>query len=122
MSVQTMESMVRWVDDNIFEEPSLEKMSAHVGYSPYYCSSKFREYTGITYKRYLAKCKLVVAEQLLIISNESITAIAHRCGFSSLESFSRAFINANNCTPSQYRKKCDPILQECMYEKQPCAK
>jgi len=48
MSVQTMESMVKWVDNNVMENPTLESMSSHAGYSQYYCSSKFREHVGIT--------------------------------------------------------------------------
>ena len=105
MSVQTMESMVKWVDDNVLEDPSLENMSAFVGYSPFYCSSKFREHVGITYKQYLAKRRLDIAGRLLITSNDKITDIAHKCGFSSSESLSRAFLSVYSCTPSQYRKQ-----------------
>ncbi len=105
MSVQTIETMVRWVDDHVLENPTLENMSAHVGYSPYYCSSKFREHTGTTYKQYLAGCRLRTAGHLLISTDDRITDIAHQCGFSSSESLSRAFVNAYHSTPSQYRKR-----------------
>lgn len=104
MSVQTMESMVKWVEDNVIENPTLENMSSHVGYSLYYCSTKFREYTGITYKQYLAKCKLNEAACLLIKSDVKIIDIAFVCGYLSSESFSRAFMKAYKCTPTQYRK------------------
>lgn len=69
LSVQTMESMVKWLDNNVLENPTLEGMSSHVGYPPYYCSTKFREYTGITYKQYLAKCRLNAATNLLIMTD-----------------------------------------------------
>lgn len=98
MSVQTMESMVKWVDNNALENPTLENMSSYVGYSSYYCSTKFRKYTGITYKQYLAKCKL------LLTSSEKIVDIALKCGYLSPESFSRAFVEAYKYTPTQYRK------------------
>lgn len=105
MSIQTMELMVKWVNSNVLKNPTLGDMSAHVGYSPYYCSAKFREHTGITYKQYLARCKLDVAVYLVISTNHRITDIAHKCGFSSSESFSRAFVNSYHLTPSEYRKK-----------------
>lgn len=105
MSVQTMESMVKWVNDNVLANPTLENMSAHVGYSPYYCSTKFREHTGITYKQYLAKCKLDKAAHFVVSSNNSITDIAHECGFSSSESLARAFVRNYHFTPSDYRKQ-----------------
>ena len=105
MSVQTMESMVKWVDNNIMENPTLESMSSHVGYSSYYCSSKFREYTGITYKQYVAKCRLEAVVSLLAATDEKIIDIALTCGYSSSEALSRAFLKAYNCTPTEYRKQ-----------------
>jgi AraC-like DNA-binding protein len=104
MSVQTMESMVKWLDNNVMENPTLEGMSSYVGYSPYYCSTKFREYTGITYKLYLAKCRLNAAANLLIMTDYKIIEIAFKCGYSSSESLSRAFLKVHQCTPTRYRK------------------
>ncbi len=103
MSVQTMETMVKWVDNNVLENPTLESMSSFVGYSPYYCSIKFREYTGLTYKQYLAKCKLNAAAEMLRASDEKIVDIAFKCGYLSPESLTRAFTEMFKCTPSQYR-------------------
>ncbi|MGL4607020.1 MAG: helix-turn-helix domain-containing protein [Eubacteriaceae bacterium] len=104
MSLQTMESMVKWVDINVMNNPTLKDMSSHVGYSPYYCSTKFREHTGITYKKYLAKCKLNAAAHLIRTSNAKIIEVAFKCGYLTPESFSRAFMDVYKCTPTQYRK------------------
>ncbi len=104
MSIQTMESMVKWVDNHVKENPTLENMSSHVGYSSYYCSTKFHEYTGITYKQYVARRKLNTAAELLLISKARIVDIALECGYLSPEAFSRAFVVAYKCTPTQYRK------------------
>lgn len=105
MSVQTIKSMVAWVDRHVLENPTLENMSAYVGYSPYYCSSKFREYTGVTYKQYLAKCRLKAAMGMLISSDHKITEIALKCGYSSSESLARSFMDACRCTPTEYRRQ-----------------
>lgn len=105
LSIQTMESMVQWVDNNIMENPTLGSMSSHVGYSPYYCSSKFREYTGMTYKQYLSRQKLDSAAQLLITTNGKILDIALQCSYGSPEALARAFIKVYACTPSQYRNQ-----------------
>jgi len=105
MSIQTMESMVKWVDDNVMHNPSLENMSSYVGYSPYYCSSKFREHTGVTYKQYLAKQKLLYAAKLLISTEDKIVDVALRCSYASPEALTRAFTKAYQCTPTQYRER-----------------
>ena len=104
MSVQTIEAMAKWVENNITENPSLQDMSSYVVYSPYYCSRKFREHMGMTYKQFLAQCKLKAAAYDLCITNDRITDIAFRYGYSSSESFARAFSQAFQCSPRQYRK------------------
>ncbi|MEA4895110.1 MAG: AraC family transcriptional regulator [Oscillospiraceae bacterium] len=106
MSVQTIETMAKWVENNITESPSLQDMSSYVGYSPYYCSTKFREHMGMTYKQFLAQCKLKAAAYDLGITNDRITDIAIRYGYSSSEAFARAFSQAFQCSPRQYRKTC----------------
>lgn len=110
MSVQTIETMAMWVENNITENPSLQDMSSYVGYSQYYCSTKFREHMGMTYKQFLAQCKLKAAAYDLCKTNDKITDIAFRYGYSSSESFARAFSQAFQCSPSQYRKASDFTL------------
>jgi AraC family multidrug resistance transcriptional activator len=104
MSLQTMEAMVRWVDHHAGEEPTLEQLAAHVGYSPCYCSAKFREHMGMSYKQYLAGRKLEAGGYLLRHTQQRVTDIALACGFASPEAFTRAFCRRYACTPSQYRK------------------
>ncbi len=43
MSVETIENMVDWIEDNITDNPTLDDMSRYVGYSSFYCSAKFHE-------------------------------------------------------------------------------
>lgn len=104
MSVQTIESMAAWVKGNIENQPLLEDMAEYVGYSPFYCSVKFREYYGITFKQYLAKCRLGEAVCQLVDTKDSITAIAFRCGYSSAESLARACSVAFGYAPREIRK------------------
>ncbi|CFX68360.1 Transcription regulator HTH, AraC-type [Syntrophomonas zehnderi OL-4] len=104
MSVQTIETMVQWVENNITKNPNLRDMSAYVGYSPFYCSVKFRQHMGMTYKQFLARCKLKAAACDLCLTDDKITDIALRYGYSSSEAFTRAFSKAFQCSPRQYRK------------------
>lgn len=104
MSVKTLENMVEWIDDNITENPTLEDMSSYVGYSPYYCSSKFHEHVGMTFKKYLANRRLSLAAVEVRDGDNKLIDIALKYGFLSPEAFSRAFSNMFGCTPMQYRK------------------
>ncbi len=103
MSAKTVEKMIEWLEDNLTACPTLPQMASFVGYSEYYCSAKFHEYTGVTFKEYVAKRKLDAAAQSLKSTDDRIIDIALDCGFSSSEAFSRAFSKKYGCSPKKYR-------------------
>lgn len=105
MSIQTKEAMVQWVEQNIADQPTLPEMAFYVGYSPYYCSVKFREHTGMTYKLFLSKCRLRAAAADLAGTNDRITDIALRYGYTTPESLTRAFTAQYQYSPRQYRAR-----------------
>ena len=104
MSVQTIEEMAKWVENNLTDGPTLKDMSSYVGYSPFYCSTKFREHMGMTYKQFLAQCRLTAAANDLRSTDDKIINIAFRYGYSSSEALARAFTAIFKCSPRQYRK------------------
>lgn len=110
LSVKTLENMVEWVEENIKGNPTLGEMSDHVRYSPFYCSIKFHEYVGITFKQYIAELRLNHAEKEIRNTNRKFLDIALDYGFSSQEAFTRAFTNAYGCTPYKYRKHVTVVL------------
>lgn len=104
MSEKTVHSMIDWVEDNIEESPTLEAMARHVGYSSYYCSAKFHEAVGVSFKEYLQHCKMNLAVRELSTTKKRILDIAIQYGFSSHESFTRAFTKIYGYSPQQFRK------------------
>ena len=104
MSVITIERMAEWVENNVAGNPTLNNMSSYVGYSPFYCSAKFREHMGMTYKQFLSQCRLRAAANDLLNTDDKITDIALRYGYSSSESLTRAFASEFKCSPRQFRK------------------
>jgi len=106
---EMVQLMVDWVDANITETASLLKMSEQLGYSPYYCSRQFNELTGMTLRDYIWTRKISRAALELRDTNERVLDIAVKYGFSSQESFTRAFVKAFRVTPAAYRKAPRPI-------------
>lgn len=103
MSAKTVEKMIEWLENNISNSPTLPQMASFVGYSEYYCSAKFHEFTGVTFKEYVAKRKLSAAAESLKSTDSKIIDIALACGFSSSEAFTRAFGKEYGCSPKSYR-------------------
>lgn len=75
-----------------------------VGFSPNYLSRKFRLTAGIGLHEYLVFVRLHHAAQELISTDDSITAIALRNGFSDSNYFKDSFKRKYGVTPRQYRK------------------
>lgn len=106
---EAIQQMIDWIEDNLFENPSLMQMSEQIGYSPYYCSVQFHRLTGMTIKSYIAGRRLSHAAIALRDTDERILDIAIKCGYSSQEALTRAFQAMFGCTPASYRKKPAPI-------------
>ena len=106
---EAIQQMIDWIEDNLFENPSLMQMSEQIGYSPYYCSVRFHRLTGMTIKSYIAGRRLSHAAIALRDTDERILDIAVKCGYSSQEALTRAFQTMFGCTPASYRKKPAPI-------------
>ena len=104
MSIKTIENMMTWVEANIKDDPTLDLMSDYVGYSSFYCSMKFHEAVGITFKEYVLRRKLTLAAIDLRVSNHRIIDVALGYGFSSNEAFSRAFQKKYGSSPREFRK------------------
>ena len=104
MSVNTINKMFDWVEENIKNEPTLDKMSDYVGYSCFYCSAKFHEAAGISFKEYVIRRKLALAAFDLRETQLRIIDVALKYGFSSNEAFSRAFIRKFGISPRSFRK------------------
>lgn len=48
---ETVQKMIDWIEAHLTENPSLLEMSNQIGYSPYYCSNRFHEIVGMTFKK-----------------------------------------------------------------------
>lgn len=107
---ESIQKMIDWIEDNLAVNPTLLEMSNQIGYSPYYCSSRFHEIVGMTIKNYVAGRRLAKAALGLRDTDERIIDIAIKCGYSSQEALTRAFVAAYGCTPSAYRRNPHPIV------------
>jgi len=85
-------------------EISVKEMAEKIGVSLYYMMHQFKKYTGITVLEYKTELKLTAAKRMLWGTDESISRIAQECGFGTSSYFSKIFMQAENMSPSAYRK------------------
>ena len=97
--------------DQYYEDPSLS-----LGYMArkFRCSKTsifilLKKHLGTSFKQRLLEVRLANAEALICETSLTITDIAERCGFGSLDHFSKAFKMKFECSPLNYRKKMNKM-------------
>ena len=98
-----MNSAITYINEHYMDEMSLEDAALFAGFSKYYFSRMFKQFSGISFSEYLTRKRLNVATDLLVRTDQSIREIALASGFGSMATFNRIFRAQKNCTPSQYR-------------------
>ena len=83
---------------------SLNEIAENAKCCPTYLSELFHKKMGMTIKQYINVMRLKHAKKLLISSDLPIMSICFECGFSSLASFNRNFLESEKTSPSAYRK------------------
>ena len=91
----------RCVDSHL----SLDRVAESVGITPAYLSRLFYELSDVNFVNYVNSCRVERAKLLLCQSKIPIQEIGFRCGFNSLQNFSRAFKRQTGITPGAYRKQ-----------------
>lgn len=85
------------------EKLSLDQLSRQFQISKYHMSREFKKYTGQSIHQYLTDCRLTAARKLLRYSMLNINEIALLVGYDDHNSFYRAFEQAEEMSPSEYR-------------------
>lgn len=82
---------------------SLDDAAALAGFSKYHFTRLFKQFTGVSFYKYLNRQRIEHAEILLVDPEISITEVALQSGFSSLSAFIRMFKLIKDCTPTEFR-------------------
>lgn len=107
---QMIDTIDYYIKKNKEKALSLSNLSKELGYSEFYLSRKFKEISGMQYRDYLRYRRLAFALKELRDTDNGILEIALQYGFSSHEAFTRAFKEAYNITPSEYRQSPKPVV------------
>jgi signal transduction histidine kinase/DNA-binding LacI/PurR family transcriptional regulator/AraC-like DNA-binding protein len=94
-----------YIQQNYTRTFSLEELSETVGVSKSYLSRIFKMGTGISPWDYLNRFRVQKAKELLLLSDESITAIAADVGYEDVGYFGRVFREIAGCTPRAFRQQ-----------------
>lgn len=95
--------VIDYIDENISEKISLDKLAASMHVNKNYLSRLFKQESGISIYQFIMKRRIVFARDLL---QDGICAsdACYHSGFSDYSNFYRAFYNEYGLSPNEYCK------------------
>ncbi|EHI4667202.1 TPA: GyrI-like domain-containing protein [Salmonella enterica subsp. enterica serovar Bovismorbificans] len=97
-------SVLEQIEKNLEERIDIEKLVVITGYSRRSLQDFFKEKCGVSIGKYIRQRKLSRSATLLKLTSQSVTDIAFRMGFDSVQSYSREFKKTFGVNPNNYRK------------------
>lgn len=103
---EIVEKLTRFVGER-YGDPNLtvEAVSEHVGLSPNYIRTIFKNQTGQSLSAYISDLRFQEARRKLLGTDEPVNRIAESVGFGSAKYFYAAFKKATGHTPEEFRRK-----------------
>jgi AraC-like DNA-binding protein len=100
-----LNKVLKYIETEYAGDLSLGSAADIAGFSPTYFSRFFKEATGSTFVDYVNAFRANVAKRLLADGDDSVTGVAYRAGFNSIETFNRVFKKIHGRAPSSFRHK-----------------
>lgn len=97
--------IIKYVSSKFKEDIHLSDIARELGYHEKYLSTEIHSLTGMNFRTFLSLYRIDYAKKLLLNSQYTVSEIASRCGFSSINTFNRMFLKIARVTPSQFKQK-----------------
>ena len=96
---------LKYIQRNFGKNLTLNEIADFCSFSRSSLCHLFKKYTGVSVHNYIVNLRISHAKELLKISNQSVSAVAVKCGFSDYNYFASCFKKVTGISPSEYRKK-----------------
>jgi len=100
----TLGEVVEWMQRNLDQLVTVEQLASLAAMSPRTFARRFVQETGTTPQRWLTGQRILLAEQLLEGTDETVDVIAERAGFGNAATFRHHFRAWRSTTPGAYRR------------------
>jgi AraC-like DNA-binding protein len=99
-----IKTLLRNLDKESFLTLPIEEIVKETGFSHSYVSSRFKQYMGMSLKKYVNKSKLFIAAAILSSTDYTIEDIVERLDFNTPSNFINLFKAEFGETPGRYRR------------------
>ena len=102
-AADTMQDVLNWLAGHLAEPVTVDQLAARAFMSPRTFARRFVQETGTTPQRWLTGQRILLAQQLLEETDETVDEIAARSGFGSAGALRHHFRAWRSTTPLAYR-------------------
>lgn len=100
----TVAEVLVWMERHLDEEVTVEQLAERAHMSPRTFARRFQQETGTTPYRWILRQRVLLAQRLLEVTDETVDAIAGRTGFGNAAALRHQFVQAIGTTPQAYRR------------------
>ncbi len=100
----TVGEVLVWMDRHLDEEVTVEQLATRAHMSPRTFARRFQQETGTTPYRWLLRQRVLLAQELLEATDETMDFIADRAGFGTAAALRHQFVRSLGTTPHAYRR------------------
>lgn len=104
LDLYDLRSTIDYIRSHLDESLRAEDLADRVGLTSTQLDRRMKRIFRLSTKKYIMKCRLELASELLATTDQSLVDISAACGFSDQSAFSRHFRSAASVTPLAYRK------------------
>jgi len=103
-SCDTLADVIEWMQRNLERVVSVDELASLAAMSPRTFARRFVQETGTTPQRWLTGQRILLAQQLLEETDNTVDVIAERAGFGNAATFRHHFRVWRATTPNSYRR------------------
>ncbi|MEV5958755.1 helix-turn-helix domain-containing protein [Streptomyces sp. NPDC051987] len=100
----TVGEVLAWMTEHLDEEITVEQLAARALMAPRTFARRFQQETGTTPYRWILRQRVLLAQELLEGTDETMDAVASRTGFGTAAALRHQFVKSLGTTPNAYRR------------------
>ncbi|MBQ8658978.1 MAG: helix-turn-helix domain-containing protein [Clostridia bacterium] len=103
--IEIVENAINFLDEHYNENLTLKDFADRFNFSTVYFNTIFKNYTGLTFRKYQQKLRCEKAKKMLETTDKTVADICWEVGYQDSKQFFVLFKRIVGITPSEYRKK-----------------
>ncbi|MGW5846767.1 helix-turn-helix domain-containing protein [Streptomyces sp. NPDC055254] len=103
-SCDTVGEVIDWMARHLEDEITVEQLAERAHMSPRTFARRFLQETGTTPYQWVLRQRVLLAQELLESTDDTVDAVAGRCGFGNAAALRHHFLRTLGTTPNAFRR------------------